>query len=302
MPRGLFTQSAAVLFTEVPHIEQIESALSSLGPITRRDTQPGWISGGAELLFAFGESGHVHVDLVASPWPDALGRNSKDSDLIAAYAMGAFGPLAHPGGLGRAAEHAFDVSSAEVVTREHRAFVRLRTSYLVGAGEKSALLPDGWSAIAELSAMLRLVPPILDLEGAAAYFDPNAELLLSPDAFRSLLAEGDDDPPLELFTHVRRFQLDHRWSVMDTVGMERFFLPDFELLVESERDVDESTELLRDACAYLLSRGAVMEDGHTLEGPDGTLLIQAYESPLAAPPRRVLRLLPEGAELPTDVD
>lgn len=59
---------------------------------------------------------------------------------------------------------------------------------------------------------------------------------------------------------------------------------------------------MRDACAYLLSRGAVMEDGHTLEGPDGTLLIQAYESPLAAPPRRVLRLLPEGAELPTDVD
>jgi len=200
----------------------------------------------------------VHVDVVGAPWPDAM-EDAKDPSLFAAWSMGAFGPLAYPGGLRRAVQQA--AAFPEAASDAHRAFVRLRTSYLVGAGEESAVLPDDWSALGELAALLRMASPLLALEGACAFFDPNAEVVLAPGAFRALMAESEGgEPSLELFTSVRHFVVDERWSLMDTVGMERFFLPDFEALIPTGTDPSEMAELLRDACAYLLSEGAVIED------------------------------------------
>lgn len=295
MPRGFFTQSAMVLFTDAPSIDRVAAALAT-DSVTRRSTEPGWISGGAELLVPFGGRGHVHVDVVGAPWPDAM-EDANDPSLFAAWSMGAFGPLAYPGGLRRAVQQA--AAFPEATSDAHRAFVRLRTSYLVGAGEESAVLPDDWSALGELAALLRMASPLLALEGACAFFDPNAEVVLAPGAFRALMAESEGgEPSLELFTSVRHFVVDERWSLMDTVGMERFFLPDFEALIPTGTDPSEMAELLRDACAYLLSEGAVIEDGHSIEGPGEMLKVRARDASVADPPRRVLQLVPDGAVVP----
>ena len=85
---------------------------------------------------------------------------------------------------------------------------------------------------------------MLGLEGALAYFDPNAEVLLPVPLVREVTAEGEA-PPLELFTHVRLFNIDPRWALMDTVGLERCFLPDVEVLVPAGAQVEAGAALIR---------------------------------------------------------
>ena len=312
MPRGFFTQSATVLFTRAPSIDAIEAALSSLGcSVDRRETNAGWLSGGTELLVPFGEApeGHVHVDVLDVPWPDSMGDPKEDADLFGAWSMGAFGPLAFPGNLKRAAEQAVAFEGARAAVSAHRAFVRLRTSYLVGRGTDAPMLPEGWSGLAELDALLQLAAPLLELPGALAYFDPNAEVIASPERARTLLAEGEGEgqdegeggPPLELFSHVRLFVIDEEWTLMDTVGLDRLFLPDLEAVFTKATDPNVVADMLRSASAYLIANGAVIEDGHTLDGPEGTLRVHASESSLGQPPRAVLRLVPEGVALPAGV-
>ncbi len=303
MPRGFFTQSTTILFTRAPSIDEIEAALEPLRcPILRRHTEAGWMSGGTELLVPFGDDpeGHVHVDVVDQPWPDTMGDPEKDPPLFAAWGMGAFGPLAFPRNLERATRQAVAFRDAGEAVSRHRAFVRLRTSYLVGAGPDSAVVPEGWSPLAEIDAMLQIARPLLALEGACAYFDPNAEVILPHDGVRALLESDDDEgsTPLELFTHVRLFDIDERWAMMDTVGLDRFFLPDVEVLVPRGADPNEVAGFLRNVSAYVLANGPVIEDGHTTEGPFGILHVHARDESLTEPPRRVLRMVPEGAELP----
>lgn len=292
-----------VLFTRAPSIEEIETALEPLRcPILRRHTEPGWLSGGTELLVPFGDDpeGHVHVDVVESPWPDTMGDPKEDPPLFAAWSMGAFGPLVFPKNLERAVKQAVAFRDAGEAVAKHRAFVRLRTSYLVGAGEDSPIMPENWSALAEIDAMLQVVAPILGIEGACAYFDPNAEVILPHDGVRALLEsdEREGSTPLELFTHVRLFNIDSQWSLMDTVGLDRFLLPDVEVLLTRDVDPNLVAGFLRNVSAYLLANGPVIEDGHTTEGPFGVLHVHARERSLTEPPRRVLRMVPEGAELP----
>lgn len=301
MPRGFFTQSTTILFTRAPSIDEIEGALEALRcPIVRRHTEPGWMSGGTELLVPFGEDpeGHVHVDVLDREWPDSMGDPTSDPALFGAWGTGAFGPQAFPRNLERAVKQAVAFPGAGEAAARHRAFVRLRTSYLVGAGPDSPIMPEGWSPLAEIDAMLQVVQPILGLEGACAYFDPNAEVILPHDGVRALLEADDGPTSLELFTHVRLFQIDGEWALMDTVGLDRFLLPDVEVLLPRAADPNEVAGFLRNVSAYLLSNGAVIEDGHTTEGPFGVLRVHAREEPLTEPPRRVLRMVPEGATLP----
>ncbi|MEQ8456491.1 MAG: DUF4261 domain-containing protein [Sandaracinaceae bacterium] len=303
MPRGFFTQSTTVLFSQAPSIDAIEEALAPLGAsITRRETEPGWLSGGTELLVPFGESpaGTLHVDVVDQAWPDGMGHPEEAADLFGAWTMGAFGPLAFPNNLARAAQQAVAFPGAKEAVAGHGAFVRLRTSYLVGAGPDAPIMPEGWSPLAEIDAMLQIVRPVLGLEGALAYFDPNAEVLLPVPLVREVTAEGEA-PPLELFTHVRLFNIDPRWALMDTVGLERCFLPDVEVLVPAGVDPNQVADFLRSITAYLLENGPVIEEGHSTEGPFGVLHVHAREEPLTEPPRQVLRLVLEGAELPDGV-
>jgi hypothetical protein len=302
MPRGFFTQSATVLFSHAPSIETIEDALASLGAtLLRRDTSPGWLSGGVELLVPFGDEakGHVHVDVVSDRWPDSMGDPEQDASLFGAWTMGAFGPQVFPRNLERAAQQAVAFRGAKAAADAHRAFVRLRTSYLVGAGPDSAILPEGWSAGAELDAMLQVARVLLPLDGACAYFDPNAELLLDPrDVVAFLESDEEGGTPLELVSHVRLFNIDPTWALMDTVGLDRFFLPDLEVLITREVDPNQAAHFLRNVSAYLLSKGEVIEDGHVADSPFGPLEVHARDESLTEPPRRVLRMVPRGAQVP----
>lgn len=300
MPRGFFTQSATVLFTEAPSIDAVEAALASLGaPIQRRETDPGWISGGAELLVPFGEApaGVVHVDVLDAPWPDDMGHPEERPDVFAAWTMGAFGPQAFPHNLARAGQQAVAFPEAGEAIAAHRGFVRLRTSYLVGAGPEAPVMPEGWNPLAEIDALLQVGAPLLDLDGACAWFDPNAEVIFPIPLMREVVASGEA-PPLEVFTHVRLFQIDEEWALMDTNGLERCALPDVEVLLPRRVDPNEVADFLRSLTAYLLENGPVIEDGHTTESPFGVLAVHARDESLTAPPRAVLRLVPEGARLP----
>jgi len=300
MPRGFFTQSTTVLFSRAPSIDEIEAALEPLGcSIEKRTSDPGWLSGGTELLVPFGEEpgGHVHVDVLEQAWPDTMGDPEADSMLFGAWTMGAFGPLVFPRNLERAVGQAVAFPEAERAAAQHRAFVRLRTSYLVGAGPDAAIMPEGWSPLGEIDAMLQVAAPLLGLDGACAYFDPNAEVILPHDGVRAVL-EGEEPTPLELFSHVRLFNIDPTWSMMDTVGLDRFMLPDVEVLAPREADPNEVAGFLRNVSVYLLSNGEVIEDGHTAEAPFGVLRVHARDQSLTEPPRRVLRMVPEGADLP----
>ena len=187
MPRGFFTQSTTVLFSQAPSIDAIEEALAPLGAsITRRETEPGWLSGGTELLVPFGESpaGTLHVDVVDQAWPDGMGHPEEAADLFGAWTMGAFGPLAFPNNLARAAQQAVAFPGAKEAVAGHGAFVRLRTSYLVGAGPDAPIMPEGWSPLAEIDAMLQIVRPlellgfgIRDIGQGAAYIERMLDLL-----------------------------------------------------------------------------------------------------------------------------
>lgn len=303
MPRGFFTQSTTVLFTRAPSVDEIEVALEPLRcPILRRHTDPGWMSGGTELLVPFGDDpeGHVHVDVLEHAWPDEMGDPSGDAPLFVAWSMGAFGPLVFPRNLERAVQQAVGFRDAARAVARHTAFVRLRTSYLVGAGPESAVMPEGWSPLAEIDAMLQVALPILSIDGACAYFDPNAEVILPHDGVRAILEAGDEDgsTALELFSHVRLYVVDEAWAVMDTVGLDRFFLPDVEVVFPRDVDPNEVAGFLRSVSAYLLSKGPIIEDGDTTEGPFGVLRVSAHDESLTEPPRRVLRMALDGAELP----
>ncbi len=302
MPRGFFTQSATVLFSRPPSIDALEGALDGLGAtLLRRETSPGWLSGGVELLVPFGggAEGHVHVDVLGSPWPDSMGDPEEDAMLFGAWSMGAFGPQAFPRNLERAVRQAAAFPGAAQAASAHRAFVRLRTSYMVGAGPESAVMPEDWSPGGELDALLQVARPILALEGALAYFDPNAEVILDAAEVRAVL-DGDEEggTPLELVSHVRLFDVDAYWALMDTVGLDRFMLPDLEVLIPREVDPNEAARFLRNVSAYLLSKGEVMADGDNVEAPFGDLTVHVRDESLTEPPRRVLRMVPQGATLP----
>ena len=66
------------------------------------------------------------MDVLESLWPDSMGDPKEDVDLFGAWSMGAFGPLAFPGNLKRAAEQAVAFEGAAAAVSAHRAFVRLR--------------------------------------------------------------------------------------------------------------------------------------------------------------------------------
>ncbi|MBZ0120295.1 MAG: DUF4261 domain-containing protein [Sandaracinaceae bacterium] len=307
MPRGYFTQSAMVLFEKAPSIDDVARAIAELEPRQRemdaKSTQ--WMSSATDLLVGFRPEAHgeLAIDVVDAPWPDEMGDPESDADLFGAWTMGSFGPLVFPGNLERAAQQAVAFEGAEALTQKHGGFVRLRTTYVIGAGEDAKVVPDNWDPMEELMAILGASRALLELPGALAYFDPNAEVILPREALDSAIAHSMalKLPPIDLFSHVRLFQIDEQWSLMDTVGLERFFLPDIEIAIDQRIDPNQAAEFLRNVSLFLLAKGPVVKAGHTMDGPGGRYVASEREESLVEPPRKVVRLVPEGATLPADL-
>lgn len=305
MPRGLWSQSIAVLTRTAPSLDALR-ALLARHELRDRQGNASWMGAAESLLFPFRPevNGWIELDVQARPWPDGMGDPQSDADLFGAWSMGAFGPGAFPDNLARAVDQCMPCPEvAAQAAAEHGAFVRARIAYVYGAGPDAKLLPPDHEPLAELATLADLGSALLELDGALAYFAPGGEVILDRKNLEASLRWSAEAglPPLDVFSNVRLFQIGEApgWSVMDTVGMDALFLPDAEACVPPGVDLDEVANWLRNMQLYLLEKGAIIEVGHTIRGPGGGwVAIEASADGLVSPPRRTLRWVPAGMEIP----
>jgi len=305
MARGLFTQSTTVLFERAPAVDALEQALAQWSPVRRPTDEPSWISRSDELVIEFDppNNGMLFLDRGDDPWPDGMGDPQTDPLLFGAWMMGAFGPLAYPGGLERAARQAIAFPNAASHVARHGGFVRLRTSYCIGAAPDAPVWPPGADSLKEIAVLLDVARAVVRIDGAIALFDPNGEVALPPAEVEASMdhAARHGVPALDLITHVRIFNVEGSgFALMDTVGMGRFFLPDAELALAPEIDPNHGAAFLRNLSLHHIRRGAAIPDGHTTDGPGGRYAIHHRETSLSPPPREVVRVVPTFADAPED--
>jgi hypothetical protein len=221
--------------------------------------------------------------------------------------MGHFGPFAYPGNLERACQQAWNwEGDPSPVIGKHRAFVRVRLSYVFGAADDARVMPADCDPHAELGTVVSVAQSITRCQGALAYFNPNGEVLMSPDELAQTLSFAAEHgrAPIETWSNVRMQNLRgvaDGWMLMDTVGLAQLDLPDLEaVFAETAFRPDEVARFLRKISLYVAGQGDVFQDGHTTEGP-GNIRWRAmrFDEALTDPPRRTVRFSPEGgAALP----
>ncbi|MFN8612004.1 MAG: DUF4261 domain-containing protein [Vulcanimicrobiota bacterium] len=300
MAKGLFTQGIALLFEQAPNLDRLAEAVGLTEARRREDTQ-GWEVSSRGLLFPYRPevNGWLDLDVVDLPWPDSMGGPQEQPALFAAWSMGHFGPFAWPGALQRAQEQAWDwPDQASQVVGRHGAFVRLRLTYAIGIGPDDPILPEGLDALEELRFLTELLPRLLELPGALAYFNPNADLVLDLEGVRRKLegALQDDRFALDLWRNIRFFRLSEETSMMDTVGLAQLGLPDLEVTFPSSADPDEIAWRLANLAGYMADQGDVLLPGNSVDGPDSQLWwVERVEESELLPPRRLVRLLADQA-------
>lgn len=138
-----------------------------------------WAFAGPTLIVPFlpQVNGYAAVDVVDHPWPDAMGDPKSDPLTFRAWAMGQVGPLAFPGGLARARQHAWSWPAGRTVPEGHCGFLRMRLSYVFGADDTSPNLPAGYDPVAEMMFLSRAVLALFRVPGVLCYFNPNGEVL-----------------------------------------------------------------------------------------------------------------------------
>jgi hypothetical protein len=300
VPKGLFTNSIVAFFATPPSLDALVDALGGFEIEARRDDSSDnpWL-GGAGLILKMRPEVHglATVDVVGDAWPDRMGDPEREANLFMAWSFGAFGPFVFPGSLERARRHALSWADAEERVVEHRAFVRVRSSYVLGQGADAAVLPPDYDPVVELHYLTRVARALLEVEGALGYFAPSGEVLKDAAGVDKSLSHhaSHELPPFDLWVNVRFFQVgdDSSWGVMDTVGMEQLDVIDQEACFPIDRvDPDEVAPFLRGLCFYLLENGDVVETGHTVEGPGGVWQARRATDSLVPAPRETIRWMP----------
>jgi hypothetical protein len=300
MPKGLHTQSMAVLFASAPDMAAVAAALGAPGAEPAA-AEAGWMGGGPRVRLALKGHGTVIVEAFDRPWPDGMGDPQGDPMLFGAWSMGFFGPFAWPEGLRRAAQQAWGWRGAADAVAAHGGFVRLTASQV--RGNDDPVIPEGYDALAELTDLTDITRRIAALPGALAVFDPNGETLTPPAEWGRLIdgAKREDRPPIELWTNVRFVRLsDHPgWWLMDVVGLGQLDRMDLEACCPGDGvEPNDLARFLRNVSLYVIERGDVFLDGHTIEGPGGQWTAWVPDESLWAPPRPVVRFFPTAAEPP----
>lgn len=310
MPRGFFTQSVVLLMERAPSMEAVAAALGDFDVRGHQPERPPatWLGGFPELLVGYRpeDNGLVTVEIIDRRWPDSMGDPRQDPDLFGAWSLGAFGPATFPGNLARAAHRSLGGrEGAPRAVEEHRALLRLRLSWVLGAGEGAPLRPEGQRPKGELAFITRVAEAASTLDETLAFFNPGGEVLLEPEHLRERLARATSRglPALDTFVSVRLATVDDApgWALMDTVGMDQLELPDHEVVFEQERvDPNDVAGWLMDLCLYTLEAGDVIAPTHTVDGPGGLWRCDGVtEDPRLPAPRRTLQWSPEAATPPS---
>ncbi len=90
------------------------------------------------------------------------------------------------------------------------------------------------------------------------------------------------------------------WMMMDTVGMGQADAADQEIFFRTGQfDTNEVARFLRNTSSYVVSKGPIIKDKDTMDGP-GNRRWQArnYAESFHVPPRPTLRWFPEGSAPP----
>jgi hypothetical protein len=303
MAKGFFTQGVCLLTDGHTNIEHIKSTLQAedLMIVKEAPAQEEWCFSGPALTIAYlpDVNGYASVDLVNHPWPDSMGDPKSDSMTFGAWSMGFFGPLAFPGGLGRARQHAWGWQPGRTVPEGHRGFIRIRISYAYGAKDNAPVMPQNCDPLAELNFASRAALAVLGAPGVLCYFNPNGEVLRDLATFREVWLECKKQKkiPLQLWMNVRFFYLNDSLGFMDTVGNGQLNVQDVEAIYPrakyAPRDIDY---YLRNVTHYLLDLDREIKTGEAIDGPGESNLswtADVLEQPIVQPPRRTLRLYPK---------
>ncbi len=315
MPKGIFTQSACVLLEKPLSFNWIEKALQPFKIAGRRKNKPSWMGWGEELFIAFRPEvrGHVVVDVVERSWPDSMGDPKQDPDLLAAWGTQQFGPYVWPGGLGRATQHDWGKLLASAA-QAHQAFIRVRSTYAIGAADNDPIMPDDYEPYKELVFVTEVARALLRLKSALCYYNPNGESLRTREFLDNSVKDRKDKgiPPYAAWSNSRlcRFHDAEGWAIIDTVGMHQLdipfgtrqlYVPDQEacFLMDSH-DPSAIGGFLYNAAHYVRQNGPVIKDGDTMDGPgDIPWRAKYFREGVVAPPREVIRWFPEdGSKAP----
>jgi hypothetical protein len=235
-----------------------------------------------------------------------MGSPDQEAQLFAAWSLGWFGPHVAPGGLARAAALARWLEP-EAVARvpTHRAFVRIKSSYVLGLRGEASLRPPDHDPVRELRFVTDVAHAVLRELGGLLYFNPNGETLHSASSLQDALAyhDGQGLQPLSVWSNVRLLEPAEApgWCVIDTVGMEQLGVSDHELCVPADGfDLREADHFLRNAAWYVFENGPVIRDGDTMDGPGGIAWrAWSFDDSVGPPRRRALRWRStQGAEPP----
>jgi len=206
--KGLYTQTVCVLLTHPASIHTVEEALREFKIGERQSASDQWAFRGESITLPFRVevNGHVTVDTIARAWPDSMGDPSRDPTTFGAWAMSNFGPHTQPGALARASEQCWGWEEGKEMPRQHQAFLRIRTSYVLEmADEEAPLIPEDYDALRELDFITIVARALLDVPGALCYFNPNGETLLCTADLDALLRRQllSKTLPLEAWTNIR---------------------------------------------------------------------------------------------------
>lgn len=309
MAKGLFTQGIVVLLRQSVSIEEVAAAIDDFYPSEPIAASEDWTFLGPAVLLNMDEdgSGKVVVDVVDHRWPDAMGgsldgsqddsESTEDRKISDAWGLGNFGPHNYPGSLQRACEQSWVWEDGRELGDEPQAFIRVRSSYVLGEEDDAPILPEGYEPFDELALVTEVAAAITELPQAICYFNPNGEVLRDLKTLNESFeyAEENDFPPLDLWSNVRLYRLENDWAVMDTVGNSQLDLLDVEACFHAESyEFSEIESFLRLVTCFLEEAEEPIEDGDSVEGPgDKVWKIWRIDDSIAAPPRQVLRCLPQ---------
>jgi hypothetical protein len=298
MPKGLHTQGLVILLQSAQSLDVLRRHMPGFNVVQEAPSAGEIWMGGAGWIVAYRPevNGYIFVDLVDRRWPDHMGDPKKEAMLFGCWTLGHFGPLAYPRGLQRAVEQCWRWKEAGATVQKHTAFVRLRTSYIYGAGRDAKVIPPDYDAEHELQFLTRLAGALLECPGALCYFNPSGEVVLPKSVFNESAEHHarHELPPLGLWCNVRLFQLGDGWLLMDSVGNWQLDFLDIEVgFPQSLCTPQEIDRFIRDTSLYILRKGDIIKDGDDINGP-GNVRWQAKrcENGMSDPPRPTLRFLP----------
>lgn len=293
--KGFYTQTLVILFSETPDLGLIRMTVERSGFHVRSvEDESDWkeMQGAALMLDWQPEvNGCCVLDVIDHPWPDDMGDPEENPSLFSAWTMGAFGPFTEPGALERARTFGCPVPEAEAAAG-HAAFVRVRMTYVFGAGDDAPIRPGDHDPRMELEWLFQLCLAVMEVPGALLFFNPNGEVLMPREDLAAHIDASRDAKvlPLMAIAKARLFAVEDGWQMVDTVGLAQLNLPDHEVAIPPETafPADAAIRFCWNVSLYLADSGNTIETGHTADGPGGQpWRAETREQSSFSPPRAV---------------